>query len=212
MNQPDPEFRSVTLWLKELEQGSGAAANELWRRYFERLVKLAGKNLRNVPRRISDEEDVAINVFHSLCDGVENGRFDQLDDRDDLWKLLVVMTRHKTYNQIRHQTAKKRGGKEVRGHSILGDGSEVGGAAGFDVFFGNGPTPEFLISVQEEQERLVGLLSDASHRQIVQLRLQGYSVDETAEKMDISPRSVKRKLAIIREAWTAEFEQVSNKP
>lgn len=190
--------RSVTLWLEELRCGSDNAATELWRRYFQRLVALAKNQLRNAPKRIFDEEDIAINVFYSLCEGVEKGRFDQLDDRDDLWKLLVVMTRYKSNNELRFQSALKRGAGKVRGHSISDH-------FGFDQFFGDDPSPELLVQIREEQERMLEQLPEDSHRKVAQLRLQGYSVDETAQLMEISSRSVKRKLALIRETWLYEL-------
>jgi DNA-directed RNA polymerase specialized sigma24 family protein len=177
-------------------------------------VAVARRKLSNAPKRIADEEDVALNVFKSLCDGVEEGRFEQLHDRDDLWKLLVVMTRHKSMNQMRHQTAQKRGGRNVSGHSIFDETNREG----FDYFFSDDPTPDFLVEIEEEQERLLGMLTGKGHREIAELRLQGFSVDETAEKLGISPRSVKRKLAsssskslrdelaILR--WLNGFEQV----
>ena len=43
-------------------------------------------------RRDFDEEDVALSVFQSLCDGVKSGKFSRLDDRVNLWALLVVIT------------------------------------------------------------------------------------------------------------------------
>ena len=206
MTSDDRDFQSVTVWLQELKQGSEDAAAELWQRYFRRLVTLARKRLGNAPRRVSDEEDVAACVFRSLCNGIDSGRFDQLDDRDDLWRLLVVMTRHKATKQVRFQAAQKRGGTNVRGHSIVGKLHADENAGGFDIFFGNDPTPELLVQVQEEQERLFGLLSEDQHRRIAQLRLQGYSVEEMAQELGISNRSIKRKLALIREAWLFEFE------
>lgn len=205
MSSPDLDFRSVTVWLNELKDGSDYAANELWQRYFARLVALARNRLANIPKRVSDEEDVALNVFHSLCQGAEQGRFDQLNDRDDLWRLLVVMTRHKSLNQIRQQRAQKRGGQNVRGNSIFEGAGSNASARDFDFFFNDEPTPEFLVEVQEEQQRLLNLLTDESHRRIAILRLQGYSVQEAAEKMGISARSIKRKLALIREIWALEL-------
>jgi RNA polymerase sigma factor (sigma-70 family) len=203
MTYPEKDSNSVTRWLDDLKHGSDDAANELWRRYFKKLVAVARNRLANAPKRIADEEDVALNVFKSLCEGVEQGRFEQLNDRDDLWKLLVVMTRHKSTNQIRHQSAQKRGGRDVSGNSIFAatDGP------GFDYFLGSDPTPEFLVQVQEEQERLLSLLTGNDHRNIAELRLQGYSVEETASQLGISQRSVKRKLALIREVWIVEIEE-----
>ncbi|MEO1614417.1 MAG: sigma-70 family RNA polymerase sigma factor [Planctomycetota bacterium] len=194
-----PEIKqSVTLWLEELKRGSDKAATELWRRYFRQLVSLARKQLGDSPKRIFDEEDIAIDVFHSLCRGAESGRFEQLGDRDDLWKLLIVMTRHKSNNQIRHQIAQKRGGRNVRGNSVVDKG-------GFDQFFEDDPTPELFLEIREQQDRLLEKLASESHREVAKLRLQGYSIEETAELLGISARSVKRKLALVRETWLSEL-------
>lgn len=203
MSDLDKLSKSVTGWIAELKQGSGAAATRLWNRYFEKLITVAKNRLANAPRRISDEEDVVLDVFKSLCEGAEAGRFSQLNDRDDLWKLLVVMTRLKSMNQLRHQSALKRGGARVNGNSIFGDAN----INGFEYLLSNEPTPEFLFQVQEEQERLLSLLTGKDHRKIAELRLQGFSVEETANAINISTRSVKRKLALIREVWIVEFEQ-----
>ncbi len=73
----------------------------------------------NAARRIADEEDVAINVFHSLCVGAREGKFDQLSNRNDLWKLLIAMAGNKASEQIRRQTAQKRGGPDLRGNSAV---------------------------------------------------------------------------------------------
>ncbi len=77
MSSSDTNHNSVTRWLDELKDGSDDAASQLWSRYFEKLVAVARKRLANSPKRVSDEEDVAINVFNSLCAGVEQGKFDR---------------------------------------------------------------------------------------------------------------------------------------
>ena len=46
---------SVTEWLQNLKQGDSIAAQKLWQRYIERLVRLARKHLRTMPRRMADE-------------------------------------------------------------------------------------------------------------------------------------------------------------
>ena len=66
---------SVTQWIDRLKAGDPDAAQELWERYFRRLVGLARKKLRAAPRRAADEEDVALSAFDSFCRGAEQGRF-----------------------------------------------------------------------------------------------------------------------------------------
>ena len=43
------------------------------------------------------------------------GRFPELDDRQDLWKVLVMLTARKAVDQLRRGHAQKRGGGLVRG-------------------------------------------------------------------------------------------------
>ncbi len=51
---------SVTHWIHAIKTGESAAASALWERYFEKLVRLARGKLDGMPRRIADEEDVAL--------------------------------------------------------------------------------------------------------------------------------------------------------
>src|SRR5262249_10917971 len=82
---------SVTYWLQQLQAGDQTAAQELWNRYFGRLVSLARSKLRGASRRAADEEDVALSAFESFCRGAEQGRFPKLLDRENLWCLLAVI-------------------------------------------------------------------------------------------------------------------------
>jgi len=44
---------------------------------------------------------VALGVFDSFCRGAEQGRFPKLDDRHDLWRLLVLLTAGKVARLVR---------------------------------------------------------------------------------------------------------------
>jgi hypothetical protein len=72
---------------------------------------------------VADEEDIALSALNSLYDGVQAGRFPRLNDRDDLWKLLVTIACRKTNAFCDRHFAKRRGGGQVRGESaLLGEG------------------------------------------------------------------------------------------
>src|SRR5206468_6738159 len=94
---------SVSQWLCLLRDGDSAAAQRLWELYFHRLVGLARVKLQGRPRRAADEEDVALSAFASFCRNAEAGRFPQLADRDDLWRLLVTLTERKAFNLVRDE-------------------------------------------------------------------------------------------------------------
>ena len=92
---------SVTQWLGDLKRGEQEAAQPVWARYFDRLVVLAHARLRamHTATADADEEDAALSAFDSFCAGMEQGRFPQLSDRDDLWRLLVTITGRKVLDQ-----------------------------------------------------------------------------------------------------------------
>src|SRR5262245_24152666 len=117
---------SVTRWVTALKGGDLAAAQPLWERYYRRLVALARQRLQSARRRVADEEDVVQSAFHSFFEGVARGRFPQLGDRDNLWRLLVVITARKALDQIAHQHGIRRGGGTVQGQSRMYPG-EPGG-------------------------------------------------------------------------------------
>src|SRR5215218_2228283 len=110
---------SVTHLLARLKGRDDDAARRLWEAYYHRLIALARARLRGVPRSAADEEDVALSAFDSFCRAAEAGRFPRLDDRDDLWAVLVTLTERKAYAQADRANAAKRGGGQVRGDSVL---------------------------------------------------------------------------------------------
>ena len=199
--------RSVTDWLDGLKASDDEAAHALWRRYFAKLVGLARQRLGDSPRRVADEQDVALSVFKSLCEGLERGEFERLNDREDLWRLLAVITARKADQQIRWHLRQKRGGGNVRGDSVFLKDGEAGPGAGFDELVSSEPTPEFLAQLTEEHQRLVNLLPDETLRQIVKWKMDGWLNDEIAAQLNITTRSVERKVQRIREIWKEEINQ-----
>jgi hypothetical protein len=86
---------SVTIWIGAMKAGEGVAAQELWTRYFATVVRVARGSLRNSSRATRDEEDIALSAFDSFFAAAARGRFPRLDNRDDLWRILVTITRRK---------------------------------------------------------------------------------------------------------------------
>ncbi len=193
-----PSEGSVTRWLGELRAGEPAAAQQLWERYFQRLVGLARKRLHNAPRRAADEEDVALSAFDSFCRNAEQGRFPQLLDRDSLWRLLVVLTARKASHLVRDERRQKRGG----GAAPLADPPAGSGEEPIlEQLLSREPSPEFAAEVAEQCQRLLRDLGDSELEAVAIWRMEGYTVEEIAGKLGCAPRSVKRKLGLIRGLW-----------
>src|SRR5262249_34542005 len=134
--------------LGPLQAGDPAAVQRLWERYFTRLVGLARRKLEGAPRRAADGEDVALSAFDSFCRHAEQGRFPQLEDRDGLWRLLVVITARKAAHLVRDESRAKRGG----GMTPAADEEAVLGEV-----LSREPTPELAAQVADECRRLLGL-------------------------------------------------------
>jgi DNA-directed RNA polymerase specialized sigma24 family protein len=179
----------------------------LWQRYFHELVELARARLGTTPRRVSDEEDVALSVLRCLYDGAPRGQFAALVNRQELWQLLAAITIRKVIDHQRYLTKQKRGGGRVRGDSVLqGYDGDLSGAD-FDDILGDNATPEVLAIAAEEFQRLMVLLDDDRLRQIAQSKLDGFTNEEIAQRLGLTARSIERKLQQIRKAWEGELEQ-----
>jgi len=195
---------SVSQWLNLLQnEGDAVAAQQLWERYFHRLVGLARAKLQGQPRRVADEEDVALSAFASFCRAAEGGRFPRLTDRHDLWRLLVTLTERKAYNLVRDERRQKRGGGDVVGEAGL-HRPDSSSPAGLDQFAGREPTPEFATSVAEECRLLLGRLGNAELQAIAVWKMEGETAPEIATRLGCALSTVERRLRLIRQIWESE--------
>lgn len=189
---------AITLWLKDLRRGDQSASQAIYDRYEQRLIRLAREKLGGAPRRAADEEDVVLSAFDSFFRGVEKNRFKKLDDRHDLWKLLVRITVCKCWDLIEHELRQKRGGGKVRGESAFdvpaGSGPDT---RGIEQVFDREPTPAEAAELADETERLLAVLPDEL-RQIALWKLEGYSAAEIADKLGWIKRRVERQIERIR--------------
>lgn len=197
----DTSTNSVSLWIANLRHGDQQAAQDLWTRYASRLAAVAKQKLGQVQNGIADEEDIAQLAFTSLCCGAKEGRFDEISNRDELWWLLMAMTKRKAVDLIRRETAQKRGGGEAAAKARL----SLDGTATLGDLMGGDPTPEYLAIMAEEYSRLMGCLRDDCQRHVVVSRIEGYTVAEIAGQLGITKRSVERKLQLIRDKWSREL-------
>lgn len=196
---------SVTLLISSLKQGCAEAPQIIWERYFSRLCFLAKRHLGDGSCRAVDEEDVALCAMDSFFRGTAAGRFPKLDDRDDLWKLLVVITARKACDERQSQRAQKRGAGTVRGESVVMTRDALENVAGFERFASEEPTPEFAALVAEQIRRLLEILGDEDLRQIALLKMESHTDDEIAAQLGCARRTVQRKLRLIQSIWGEEF-------
>jgi DNA-directed RNA polymerase specialized sigma24 family protein len=188
---------SITRLIVLLKEGEDAAAQALWDAYFPRLVALARARLRGTPRGMADEEDVALSAFDSFCRRAERGQFPRLDDRDDLWQLLFVLTVRKAIGLVRYQARARRGGGRVASLEDLA-------AWDLDEALGREPTPELAAQMADEYRRLLDGLGDESLRDVARWKMEGWTNREIAARLDCVEPTVERKVRSIRRLWSEE--------
>lgn len=188
---------SVTLWLNRLKAGENRdeAVAYLWTRYFTQLVHQARNHLRSW-RTAVDEEDVALSALDGFVRAAEAGKFPKLNDRNDLWPVLLMMTANKAKNAVRDANRDKRGGGMV-GHGIATADSDLGGVP---VSSGE-PDPAEAAILAEGVERLLMVLGESELRRVAVLALEGHTNAEIAAVLGKAVATVERKLKRIREIW-----------
>jgi hypothetical protein len=92
---PSPQ---ISEWIAEAKKGNREAATYLLQHYFEDLVRQARKHLQQVARGAADEDDIALSAFDSVYRGIEGQRFPRLNDRGNLWGMLLFKTRTTSLN------------------------------------------------------------------------------------------------------------------
>ena len=140
----------------------------------------------------------------SVCRRAEQGRFPRLFDRNDLWQILVVVAFRKTCNQIKHERARQPpNGHVINASALAGDEGAL-----FEDMISREPSPAMVAQSAEECRRLLAELGDETLRQVALWKLEGYTNDEIAPRMNDgkgrSLATVELKLKMIRKRWEKE--------
>ena len=190
---------SVTVLLHQLQAGEALAIQKLWERYFPRMVGQARRQLRHVPRRVADEEDVALEAFHSFCRAAGAGRYPDLQDRDSLWRLLLALTINKAINLVHHAGRDKRAWRRTALFSELESVDRRSGLRALATMFRcRQPDPAFTALVVDRLQWLMHQLEDEQLRDIALLKLEGRTNPEIALQLRCALSTVERRLRLIR--------------
>ena len=197
-------------WLERVAAGDTQAIRVFWDRYFERLLVVARRRFAGLPRRVSDEEDVALSAMNSVLKGFRNGRFGECDSATALWKVLLTVTARKVCAERRRYHAARRGGGRQRGESVFGtDSEDSANDAGIQGVPDDELTPDVVVTLRETTERLFVSLADPQLAQIAQRTLEGYTPKEIAEEIGVVPTTVRRKLRLIGDSLKDASEELT---
>ena len=189
---------SVTEWLQQAQLASDPEAFAfLFERYLQQVTRLASCRLPARLKPVVDGDDIAAEVFVELNRGLQEGRFQKLQDRRDLWQILVMLSERRATAWRRRQQADKRGGGEVVGESAIVGNDSV--ALPFSRFAGSEPSPEDASVLAETLRRFLHDLPDDKFRSIAADWLTGFTQQEIAERADVGLATVERRIRILRQ-------------
>ncbi|HEY1602705.1 MAG TPA: ECF-type sigma factor [Pirellulales bacterium] len=196
------ESHSVTRWIAQVKAGESLAAQRIFERYLSRLVQIARLRLVGSPQQVADSDDAVIVAFEKFLRYAKEGRFPQLDDRFDLWQVLLLVTDQTAIDQRRRMSAEKRTAN-LASFSTMDHHDEDHSESPWQPASPD-PTPDFAVATAEQCRRLLGLLDDGLRR-IAVAKVHGLTNTEISQQEKLSLRGVERKLHIIRKIWSAEI-------
>jgi RNA polymerase sigma factor (sigma-70 family) len=175
--QDDKSVELLARW----RAGDQQAAADLFHRYAERLIAVAHRRLSAKLAQRVHAEDVVQSVYCSFFVGARDGRY-VLERSGDLWRLLVTITLNKLQHHYKRNSAEKR----------ALDREQADGNAGVPLdVLAREPTPEEAAILVDVLEHLLQGL-DPVQRRMIELRLQGFGLEEIAAQTQRCRQTVRR--------------------
>lgn len=171
-------------WLQKLAAGDDRVVAEFLEAYGPPLERIAGDRMSPALARRVGTDDVLQSVCRTFFRRAQSGEF-TLPDRDSLWRLLCAITLNKVRRQARVHGAVRRGGLR-----------DTVGEAG-DRAAGQAPSrevpPDQALVFADQLAFLIESLGETEGR-LLQLKMDGHSHAEIAERLNCTERTVGRLL------------------
>jgi DNA-directed RNA polymerase specialized sigma24 family protein len=113
---------------------------------------------------------------------------------------LVTITDRKAVNSVRRFLASKRGGGKVLGESTFECDEDEDADSILACTSHRLPGPDVAVRMSE----MIGTLEE-DMRQVICLRLDGYSNEEIGQRMNRSVATIERRLRLLRAHWLKEL-------
>jgi RNA polymerase sigma-70 factor (ECF subfamily) len=182
---PDDEFAEL---IARVRRGDEPAAAELVAK-FESIIRRRARRLLGPALRIHlDSVDIAQSVNRTLLIGLRRASF-AISTPEELTKLALTLVRRKV---ARHWRKRKREAQCRMLNDATGPADRQVAARTSQVR-GVADPLETAETVRQVLDRLEGL-----DRQLVELRLEGYTTVEAAGKLGVSPAFLRNRLSRLR--------------
>lgn len=184
-----PDTESTREFHNKLIAGSESAAGKLDRRYRKRLCDLVRDEMDRRLRRKEDPEDVVQSALRTFFRRANKGEF-QIDCSAALWKLLEKITRRKILKHVEYLRAAKRD-----------PNAEIpSGGDPSDDYTARTTMPDEAAAVVDTIEAVLEGL-ELPYPEILELRLEGCTIAETAQRIGCTPGAVRYKLERLQERF-----------
>jgi RNA polymerase sigma-70 factor (ECF subfamily) len=185
MADTNTEFAEL---LERARAGDEAALARLVEQYEPKIRVVARVLLGPALRPYLDSTDVVQSVHRSLLVGLRGGKFD-LAGPSGLVALAVTMLRRKVARQWRHLRKQQR--------LSVGDALEEAPADPLDARPGSAPDPAAEAAFRDAAKNLYEQLSEPE-QQMLDLRLQGFTTDDIAERLGLHPVALRVRFSRLR--------------
>jgi RNA polymerase sigma-70 factor (ECF subfamily) len=173
--------------LDKLTHADPNAAEEIYRAYEPYLRMVVRRQLTAPMRARFDSADVVQSVWADLVQGFRENQW-HFRDADHLRAFLVRVTRNRFIDRLRRQSAAND--REVKS---LAEGAEA-------VAEPHGLRPSQYVAADELWTQIVADCPP-EHREILELKRSGHSLDEIARKTGLHKSSVRRILYKLARRW-----------
>ena len=185
---------SVTRWLQRLQAGESGAAQAIWDRFYQRVVRFAELQMKRNADRAVDGEDIAQSAFRAVYHAVMNGRYPDMDNRQELWQLLIVSIRNRVRRHFRDIHTQKRMVNE-KGLLLMQDRLNAIELSGPVAQAELADLLAMLLRVLDQEDPTGEL------RQIALLQLEEYSASAIARKLKRRKSYILQRVRMIRILW-----------
>lgn len=176
--------------IQRVRSGDAMAAEELVREYQDEIRRIVRVRLTDPRLRTEFESmDICQSVMGNFFVRVAGGQFD-LNQPDDLLKLLATMAINKLKDRYRKMTADKRDHRVVRASDSCDPAALVPDP---------GRTPDSIVAEREMLERIRARLSE-DERYVYEQRAAGMEWSDIVAAVALAPEPIRTRLA----ASTAE--------
>nr|WP_143547863.1 protein kinase [Rhodopirellula sp. SM50] len=181
--------------LRRWKNGDERAAEVLFDRYAFRLVALVASRLYRRYRSQIDPDEVMQSAMGSFFDAARHSRI-RVSHSVSLWRLLATFARRKLARSIERHSASKRGGDQTR--IPLDQAAFLTEIVAAD----DSDADEFSNDLKAELS--------ADQFSVVEGLLAGQTQREIAESLGIDERTVRRRLAKVRQRLSRVVDEVTN--